>query len=152
RSAGGWPPPTSSGAPSSPSTSGAPAAGARLSPSAARPRTGPVTRSSPSGPSAIDSVQAMRVDVLLDPFGARWADVREGAEAAAAAGFDGVWLYAHLAGSVHRARRVPECWTALTAIAATVPGLAVGPLVLNVANRDPGTLAVMAATLQDVSG
>jgi alkanesulfonate monooxygenase SsuD/methylene tetrahydromethanopterin reductase-like flavin-dependent oxidoreductase (luciferase family) len=94
----------------------------------------------------------MRVDVLLDPFGARWADVREGAEAAAAAGFDGVWLYDHLAGSVHRARRVVECWTALTAIAATVPEIAVGPLVLNVANRDPGTLAVMAATLQDVSG
>jgi alkanesulfonate monooxygenase SsuD/methylene tetrahydromethanopterin reductase-like flavin-dependent oxidoreductase (luciferase family) len=93
----------------------------------------------------------MRVDVLLDPFGARWADVREGAEAAAAAGFDGVWLYDHLAGSVHRARRVVECWTALTAIAATVPGIAVGSLVLNVANRDPGTLAVMAATLQDVS-
>ena len=94
----------------------------------------------------------MRVDVLLDPFGARWADVREGAEAAAAAGFDGVWLYDHLAGSVHRALRVVECWTALTAIAATVPEIAVGPLVLNVANRDPGTLAVMAATLQDVSG
>jgi len=94
----------------------------------------------------------MRVDVLLDPFGARWADVRDGAEAAAAAGFDGVWLYDHLAGSVHRARRVVECWTALTAIAATVPEIAVGPLVLNVANRDAGTLAVMAATLQDVSG
>jgi alkanesulfonate monooxygenase SsuD/methylene tetrahydromethanopterin reductase-like flavin-dependent oxidoreductase (luciferase family) len=94
----------------------------------------------------------MRVDVLLDPFGAGWADLREGAEAAAEAGFDGVWLYDHLAGSVHRARRVLECWTALTAIAATVPGIAVGPLVLNVANRDPGTLAVMAATLQDVSG
>jgi alkanesulfonate monooxygenase SsuD/methylene tetrahydromethanopterin reductase-like flavin-dependent oxidoreductase (luciferase family) len=94
----------------------------------------------------------MRVDVLLDPFGARWADVRDGAEAAAAAGFDGVWLYDHLAGSVHRAPRLVECWTALTAIATTVPGIAVGPLVLNVANRDPGTLAVMAATLQDVSG
>jgi len=53
---------------------------------------------------------------------------------------------------VHRALRVVECWTALTAIAATVPEIAVGPLVLNVANRDPGTLAVMAATLQDVSG
>jgi alkanesulfonate monooxygenase SsuD/methylene tetrahydromethanopterin reductase-like flavin-dependent oxidoreductase (luciferase family) len=94
----------------------------------------------------------MRLDVLLDPFRARWADVRDGAEAAAAAGFDGVWLYDHLAGSVHAARRVVECWTALTAIATTVPAIAVGPLVLNVANRDPGTLAVMAATLQDVSG
>jgi alkanesulfonate monooxygenase SsuD/methylene tetrahydromethanopterin reductase-like flavin-dependent oxidoreductase (luciferase family) len=93
----------------------------------------------------------MRVDVLLDPFGARWADVHAGAEAAAEAGFDGVWLYDHLAGSVHRASTVVECWTALTAIAVAVPRIAIGPLVLNVANRDPGTLAVMAATLQDVS-
>ena len=48
-------------------------------------------------------------------------------------------------------RSVLECWTTLTAIAATVPRIMVGPMVLNVANRDPGTLAVMAATLQEVS-
>lgn len=92
------------------------------------------------------------VDVLFDPFNGRWSDVREGAVAAEQAGFDGVWLYDHLAGSVHGAGRVLECWTTLTAIAATVPRIAIGPLVLNVANRDPGTLAVMAATLQEVSG
>jgi alkanesulfonate monooxygenase SsuD/methylene tetrahydromethanopterin reductase-like flavin-dependent oxidoreductase (luciferase family) len=42
-------------------------------------------------------------------------------------------------------------WTVLSALAASVPRLAIGPLVLNVANRDAGTLAVMAATLQHVS-
>jgi alkanesulfonate monooxygenase SsuD/methylene tetrahydromethanopterin reductase-like flavin-dependent oxidoreductase (luciferase family) len=89
--------------------------------------------------------------LLFDPFGATWKDVREGAIAAEGEGFDGVWLYDHLAGSVHGQDRVLECWTTLTAIAATVPGLVVGPMVLNVANRDPGTLAVMAATLQQVS-
>lgn len=94
----------------------------------------------------------MRIDLLFDPFGARWADVLAGARAAEQAGFDGVWLYDHLAGSVHGADRVVECWTTLTAIAATVPRIDVGPMVLNVANRHPGTLAVMAATLQDVSG
>jgi alkanesulfonate monooxygenase SsuD/methylene tetrahydromethanopterin reductase-like flavin-dependent oxidoreductase (luciferase family) len=92
------------------------------------------------------------VDLLFDPFGARWTDVRAGAEAAERAGFDGLWLYDHLAGSVHRQGRVLECWTTLTAVATAVPRLAIGPLVLNVANRDPGTLAVMAATLQEVSG
>jgi alkanesulfonate monooxygenase SsuD/methylene tetrahydromethanopterin reductase-like flavin-dependent oxidoreductase (luciferase family) len=92
------------------------------------------------------------VDVLFDPFGGRWADIREGAILAERAGFDGVWLYDHLAGSAHGASRVLECWTTLTAIAAVVPRVAVGPLVLNVANRDAGTLAVMAATLQEVSG
>ena len=89
---------------------------------------------------------------MFDPFGVRVDEVLGGATTAGEAGFGGVWLYDHLAGSVHRALRVVECWTALTAIAATVPEIAVGPLVLNVANRDPGTLAVMAATLQDVSG
>ena len=94
----------------------------------------------------------MFIDVLFDPFDAQWSDVRDGAVAAEEAGFHGLWLYDHLAGSVHGATRVLECWTTLTAIAAAVPRLAIGPLVLNVANRDPGTLAVMAATLQEVSG
>jgi alkanesulfonate monooxygenase SsuD/methylene tetrahydromethanopterin reductase-like flavin-dependent oxidoreductase (luciferase family) len=94
----------------------------------------------------------MRIDVLLDTFGTRWPEVHEGAVAAERAGFDGVWVNDHLAGSVEGAPHVLECWTVLAALAATVPQLSLGPLVLNVANRDPGTLAVMAATLQHVSG
>jgi alkanesulfonate monooxygenase SsuD/methylene tetrahydromethanopterin reductase-like flavin-dependent oxidoreductase (luciferase family) len=94
----------------------------------------------------------VEIDLLFDPFGARVDDVLAGAAAAADAGFAGVWLYDHLAGSVHGRDRVLECWTTLTAIAATVPRVMVGPLVLNVANRPPGTLAVMAATLQELSG
>ena len=93
----------------------------------------------------------VHTDLLFDPFGARWAQVQEAAVAAEASGFDGVWTYDHLAGSVHRTSRVLECWTTLTAIAASVPRIMVGSMVLNVANRDPGTLAVMAATLQEVS-
>jgi alkanesulfonate monooxygenase SsuD/methylene tetrahydromethanopterin reductase-like flavin-dependent oxidoreductase (luciferase family) len=94
----------------------------------------------------------VKCDLLFDPFATTWREVREGAIAAEAEGFDGIWLYDHLAGSVHGTNRVLESWTALTAIAAVVPRIAVGPMVLNVANRDPGTLAVMAATLQEVSG
>jgi len=92
------------------------------------------------------------VDLLFDPFGGRWEDLRDAVLLAEEAGFDGIWLYDHLAGSVHGAPHVLECWTVLTAVAASVPRLTVGSLVLNVANRDPGTLAVMAATLQEVSG
>ena len=47
---------------------------------------------------------------------------------------------------------VLECWTVLSALAVAAPGVALGPLVLNVANRHPGLLATMAATLQEVSG
>lgn len=94
----------------------------------------------------------VQVDVLFDPFGGRWDDLRDAARLAEEAGLDGIWVYDHLAGSVHRAPHVLECWTVLTAVAATVPRLAVGSLVLNVANRPAGTLGVMAATLQQVSG
>ncbi len=94
----------------------------------------------------------MEVDLLFDPFGVRVDEVLVGAVAAGEAGFGGVWLYDHLAGSVHGRDRVLECWTMLTAIAATVPRIMVGPLVLNVANRSAGTLAVMAATFQELSG
>ena len=89
---------------------------------------------------------------MFDPFGGRWEDVRDAAVLAEESGFDGVWVYDHLAGSVHRAPHVLECWTVLTALAATVHQLTIGSLVLNVANRDAGTLAVMAATLHEVSG
>jgi alkanesulfonate monooxygenase SsuD/methylene tetrahydromethanopterin reductase-like flavin-dependent oxidoreductase (luciferase family) len=94
----------------------------------------------------------VRVDVLLETFGSRWPQIRDGASAAEIAGFDGVWVNDHLAGSMQGAPHVLECWTVLSALAVEVPRIAVGPLVLNVANRDPGTLAVMAATLQHVSG
>jgi alkanesulfonate monooxygenase SsuD/methylene tetrahydromethanopterin reductase-like flavin-dependent oxidoreductase (luciferase family) len=94
----------------------------------------------------------MHVDVLLDGFGTRWIDVLDAAEAAQAGGLDGVWLNDHLNGLVQGAPHVLECWTVLSALAGTVPRVVLGPLVLNVANRDAGTLAVMAATLQEVSG
>jgi alkanesulfonate monooxygenase SsuD/methylene tetrahydromethanopterin reductase-like flavin-dependent oxidoreductase (luciferase family) len=47
---------------------------------------------------------------------------------------------------------VPEAWTTLTALAEATRRIMLGPLVLNVANRPPGVLANMAATLQQVSG
>jgi alkanesulfonate monooxygenase SsuD/methylene tetrahydromethanopterin reductase-like flavin-dependent oxidoreductase (luciferase family) len=97
-------------------------------------------------------MSAMDVDVLLDGFGTRWIDVLDAAQAAETGGLDGVWLNDHLNGLVQAAPHVLECWTVLSALAGTVPRVVLGPLVLNVANRDPGTLAVMAATLQEISG
>src|SRR3989442_1058103 len=84
---------------------------------------------------------------------ARWADMRVAAVAAEDAGFDGLWTWDHLrdpdgAGGPG----VPEAWTVLTALAEVTRRVSLGPLVLNVANRQPGLLANMAATLQAVSG
>ncbi|MGI9022842.1 MAG: LLM class flavin-dependent oxidoreductase, partial [Acidimicrobiales bacterium] len=70
----------------------------------------------------------------------------------AEAGFSGLWTWDHLAGSVHGADSVLESWTLLAGLASTVEGLAIGPLVLNVANRHPVLVATQAATLQEMSG
>jgi alkanesulfonate monooxygenase SsuD/methylene tetrahydromethanopterin reductase-like flavin-dependent oxidoreductase (luciferase family) len=94
----------------------------------------------------------MNVDLLLDPFGARWSDLRDAAVAAHDAGFAGIWTYDHLDGRVYESPFVLECWTVLSSLAVAVPRVVLGPLVLNVKNRHPGVLAAMSATLQGVSG
>jgi alkanesulfonate monooxygenase SsuD/methylene tetrahydromethanopterin reductase-like flavin-dependent oxidoreductase (luciferase family) len=92
----------------------------------------------------------LQVDLLLDSFGTRWSELRDAASVAVDAGFRGIWTYDHLDGRVYDATHVLECWTVLSALGAVVPSVALGPMVLNVANRHPGMLATMAATLQDV--
>src|SRR6058998_919175 len=96
----------------------------------------------------------MKTDLLLIPMSARWADMRAAALAAEAAGFDGVWTWDHLRDpdGDDGGPGVPEAWTVLTALAEVTKRVMLGPLVLNVANRAPGVLANMAATLQGISG
>jgi alkanesulfonate monooxygenase SsuD/methylene tetrahydromethanopterin reductase-like flavin-dependent oxidoreductase (luciferase family) len=95
----------------------------------------------------------MKTDLLLMPMSARWADMRAAALAAEAAGFDGIWTWDHLRDpDDDGGSGVPEAWTVLTALAEVTRRVALGPLVLNVANRVPGVLANMAATLQAISG
>jgi alkanesulfonate monooxygenase SsuD/methylene tetrahydromethanopterin reductase-like flavin-dependent oxidoreductase (luciferase family) len=95
----------------------------------------------------------MKMDLLLIPMSARWADMRAGALAAEDAGFDGLWTWDHLRDPDDaEGPGVPEAWTVLTALAEVTRRVMLGPLVLNVANRHPGILANMAATLQTISG
>ena len=95
----------------------------------------------------------MKTDVLLIPMSARYADMRAAAVAADEAGFDGLWTWDHLRDPDDDAGPgVPEALTVLTALAEATRRIMLGPLVLNVANRHPGLLANMAATLQAVSG
>ena len=94
----------------------------------------------------------MKTDLLLIPMGTRYADMRAAAVAADEAGFDGLWTWDHLRDpDDDGGPGVPEAWTTLTALAEATRRLMLGPLVLNVANRPPGVLATMAATLQQVS-
>ena len=95
----------------------------------------------------------MKTDLLLIPMSARYRDMRAAAVAAEEAGFDGLWTWDHLCDpDADSGPGVPEAWTVLTALAEATRRISLGPLVLNVANRHPGLLANMAATLQAVSG
>jgi alkanesulfonate monooxygenase SsuD/methylene tetrahydromethanopterin reductase-like flavin-dependent oxidoreductase (luciferase family) len=95
----------------------------------------------------------MKTDLLLIPMGATYPQMRAAAVAAEGAGFEGIWTWDHLRpDTAGTPNGVPECWTVLSALAEAVPRAMLGPLVLNVANRHPGLLANMAATLQQVSG
>jgi len=71
-------------------------------------------------------------DLLLDPFDVTWHKFSAAAQAVPDEGFGGVWTWDHLAGQVHQAQTVLECWTALAAVAGRVSDVAIGPLVLNV--------------------
>ncbi len=94
----------------------------------------------------------MKTDVLLIPMSARYAEMRAAARAIEEAGFDGLWTWDHLRDpDGNGGPGVPEAWTVLSALAEVTQRIALGPLVLNVANRSPGVLANMAATLQAVS-
>src|SRR6266478_3086926 len=95
----------------------------------------------------------MKTDLLLIPMSARYRDMRAAAIAAEEAAFDGLRTWDHLRDpDTEGGPGVPEAWTTLTALAEATRRIALGPLVLNVANRHPGLLANMAATLQAVSG
>ena len=84
----------------------------------------------------------------------RWADVRAVAQTAEEFGLDSVWIADHLLaqmqdGTVHG---MHDAWTLLSAVAAVTTRVELGPLVLCSSFRDPGVVAKMAATLDEVSG
>lgn len=76
----------------------------------------------------------------------------EAARTAEQAGFAGVWCWDHFIGRGVKTAPVLECWTTLTAAAATTSRLRVGSFVTNVMNRHPAILARMLATISDQAG
>lgn len=93
----------------------------------------------------------MRFDLSLSPFGARIVDLVEAARRAEEVGFDGIWTYDHLSGSVADASHSHDPWVLLTAIAGATTRIHLGPLVLNATARHPAHIAVAAASLQEHS-
>ena len=93
----------------------------------------------------------MHVDLLLDPFGARWTEVRDAATRRRRRRLPGDLDLRPPRRTGVRRRPRAGVLDDLSALAAVVPSVVLGPMVLNVANRHPGVLAAMAATLQHVS-
>lgn len=92
------------------------------------------------------------IDLCIDLNGAHAPDVIAAAVAAEAAGYAGLTLSDELCDINGTGTWSHEPWTLLSAIAARTSRIDLAPLVLNVANRDAGTTAVAAATLQQLSG
>jgi len=93
----------------------------------------------------------MKFDIQVNPGIKPWNVVADAARAADNAGFGTFWTMDHLRGATMQAPNMPECFTQLGALAAITSRIRIGPLVVNVGNRNPGLLANAAATLQEIS-
>ena len=83
----------------------------------------------------------------------RWTELAEMARLAEDVGLDSVWVGDHyLYRHADRARGPWEAWTQLAAIAAVTSRVEIGPLVASTSFHEPGVLAKMAATVDEISG
>lgn len=96
-------------------------------------------------------VAAPRFGVLLPAFGATWAQAREIAARAEAAGYDDVWLPDHLLGIPDPDTPVLEAWTALSALAQATERVGLGTLVVSATFRPPRVLAKAVETLDEIA-
>lgn len=95
----------------------------------------------------------MNIDIQLNPAVEPWERIRDGLQIAEAAGFDTAYVFDHFAGNLLRGgEQMLECFALLGAMASATSRIRLGTLVVNVANRHPGVMAMSAATVQSISG
>ena len=92
------------------------------------------------------------VDVQLNQGSAPWPLLRDAGIAAEEAGFGTLWNLDHFSGTAFGSDSMMECFTSLTAWATTTTTIGLGTLVTNVMNREPGLLANIVSSIQQISG
>jgi probable F420-dependent oxidoreductase len=95
-----------------------------------------------------------QIDDMRQRGSARWSEIKAMAQLAEDVGFDSLWLVDHflyrLLGE-DRARGAWECWSLLSALAATTRKVEIGTLVIGMGFRNPALLAKMADTVDEIS-
>lgn len=85
----------------------------------------------------------------------RFRDIVEIGQTARAVGFDALWFADHFemghGTDEDPFRGVWECWTLMAAVAAAVPDVQIGALVACTGYRNPGVIAKMSETIDEVS-
>ena len=94
----------------------------------------------------------IRFGVPLPLFGSSWAEVRDIALRAEAAGYDDVWVSDHLMAVPDPATTVLEGWTMLVTLAAVTQRVTLDTLVLASTFRQPLLLAKVVETLASIAG
>ncbi len=92
------------------------------------------------------------VDVQVSPAVLDWAGIREAALAAESAGFGAFHVFDHLAGLPLGGDSMIESFALLGALAEATTSIELGAMVVNVWNRQVGTLVTAAASIAHLSG
>ena len=92
------------------------------------------------------------VDIQVSPAVLSWSGIHEAALAAEAAGFGAFHIFDHLAGVALGGETMLECFSLLGALSQVTTTIELGTMVVNVWNRQPGTLVSAAASIANLSG
>ena len=93
----------------------------------------------------------MIVDLQLNQGSASWPLLRDAGIAAEEAGFGALWNLDHFSGAAFGSDSMLECFTSLSAWASATTTIGLGTLVTNVMNREPGLLANIVSSIQQIS-
>jgi probable F420-dependent oxidoreductase len=97
-------------------------------------------------------MRPLKVGIFL-PVDRPWSEIRQMAEAAEAVGFDSIWVMDHLLFRNDEGESgVWECFSLVAALAAATSRVEIGTLVACLPFRNPGLLAKIVDTIEEVSG